>query len=255
MKQRIITAIIALIILVPLIIYGNWPFIVMTYLLASVGLFEMTRMYDQQKAVLYLVLSLPFLWLLIYPFNLFTSTLKIMLLFAIILFVLSVLFKNKFTFQDGSYLFMATFYLGIAFYFLIELRLLGLNYFLFVLFLIWATDTGAYFVGKGLGKRKLWPEISPNKTIAGALGGIVIAITVAIIFQVLYPFDLSYSMIIILALVISVFGQMGDLVASAMKRQYEIKDFGKLFPGHGGVLDRLDSLLFVMLLLYLLPLF
>ncbi|HLR42416.1 MAG TPA: phosphatidate cytidylyltransferase [Pseudogracilibacillus sp.] len=255
MKQRIITAIIALIILVPLIIYGDLPFIVMTYLLASVGLYELTRMYNVNKGIMYLVLSLPFLWLLLYPYTLFMSSIKVVLLFAIILFILSVLLKNKFTFQDGSFLFMATFYLGIAFFFLIEVRLLGLNYFLFVLFLIWATDTGAYFVGKSLGKRKLWPEISPNKTIAGALGGIIIAIIVALVFQVVYPFDLSYSMIILIAIVISVFGQIGDLVASAMKRQYDIKDFGKLFPGHGGVLDRLDSLLFVMLLLYLLPLF
>src|SRR5699024_3825533 len=255
MKQRIITAIIALIILVPLIIYGNWPFIVMTYLLASIGLYELTRMYDVNKGIMYGVLSLPFLWLLVYPYTLFMPTVKVMLLFAIILFILSVLLKNKFTFQDGSFLFMSTFYLGIAFFFLIEVRLLGLNYFLFVLFLIWATDTGAYFVGKGLGKRKLWPEISPNKTIAGALGGVLIAIIVALVFQVVYPFDLSYSMVTLIAILISVFGQMGDLVASAMKRQYDIKDFGKLFPGHGGVLDRLDSLLFVMLLLYLLPLF
>src|SRR5699024_533219 len=164
----------------------------------------------------------------LYLYTLFISAINVVLLFAIILFILSVLLKNKFTFQDGSFLFMATFYLGIAFFFLIEVRLLGLNYFLFVLFLIWATDTGAYFVGKSLGKRKLWPEISPNKTIAGALGGIIIAIIVALVFQVVYPFDLSYSMIILIAIVISVFGQIGDLVASAMKRQYDIKDFGKL---------------------------
>lgn len=255
MKQRVITAIIALIILVPLIIYGNWPFILMTYLLASVALFELTRMYNEKKAIIYLILSLPFLWLLLYPLPLFIPSIKIMLLFAIILFILSVLRKNKFTFQDGSFLFMATFYIAMAFYFLIEVRFLGLNYFLFVLFLIWATDTGAYFVGKSMGNRKLWPEISPNKTIAGAIGGICIAIIVAVIYQLIYPFDLSLAMIILIAVLISVFGQLGDLVASAIKRQYDIKDYGKLFPGHGGVLDRLDSLLFVMLLLYLLPLF
>src|SRR5699024_479873 len=184
-----------------------------------------------------------------------SSTVKVLLLFAILLFILSVLLKNKFTFQDGSFLFMSTFYLGIAFYFLIEVRLLGLNYFLFVLFLIWATDTGAYFVGKGLGKRKLWPEISPNKTIAGALGGVLIAIIVALVFQVVYPFDLSYSMVTLIAILISVVSQMVNMVASDMKRQYDSKDFGKLLPGECSVLDRLDSLLVVMLLLYLLPLF
>src|SRR5699024_11513981 len=117
--------------------------------------------------------------------------------------------------------------------------------------IIWATDSGAYFVGKYFGKRKLWPEISPNKTIGGALGGILFALVTGSIFHLVSTLDYSFVSIVGINVLISVVGQIGDLVASAMKRHYQLKDSGKIFPGHGGILDRLDSLLFVLLMLKL----
>lgn len=129
--------------------------------------------------------------------------------------------------------------------------MMGLNYILFILFIIWATDTGAYFLGSALGKKKLWPKISPNKTIEGALGGIVLASIVGVIFQLIYPFNMSMLTIIIVSIVISVVGQIGDLTASAYKRHFGVKDSGQILPGHGGILDRLDSLLFVLPLMYI----
>jgi len=130
-----------------------------------------------------------------------------------------------------------------------------LHVFLFILFVIWATDSGAYFIGRKFGKRKLWPEISPNKTIGGAIGGILFALLLAFVFQLIYPFEKSILSISLIAIVISIFGQLGDLVASAMKRKYNIKDFGHIFPGHGGVLDRLDSFIFVLLVLQMIQYF
>lgn len=255
MKQRIITAAIALILLVPLIIYGNWPFVIITYVLATVALYELLRMYKIEKGIIYFVISALFLWVLLYPNEQIMSKYEVLLLFIIVLLVLTVFTKNRFTFNQAGFLLLATIYVGASFYYLIITRSLGLNYFLFVLFIIWATDTGAYFVGKGLGKRKLWPEISPNKTVGGAIGGIVTAIVVGIVFQLIYPFDKTFATVLIITVIISIFGQIGDLVASAIKRHYDIKDFGKIFPGHGGVLDRLDSLLFVLIVLHLLPFF
>ncbi len=166
-----------------------------------------------------------------------------------------VITKNKFSFDHASFLLLATTFMGTAFYYLLVTRLEGLNYFLFILFIIWATDSGAYFIGKFFGKRKLWPEISPNKTVGGAIGGILFGLIVSILFQLIYPFDKSLTAIIVIAIVISIVGQLGDLVASAIKRHYEIKDFGKIFPGHGGILDRLDSLLFVLLILHIIQFF
>lgn len=257
MKQRFLTAIVALLILVPLIIYGNWPFIVFAYLFAIIALFELIRMYKFEKGTGLIFISFLFLSLLVYPadnIHLFTLDLThvdILITYLIVLLTITVVSKNRFTFDHASFLFFATTYIGFAFYLLIETRMMGLNYLLFILFVIWATDSGAYFVGKTFGKRKLWPEISPNKTVGGAIGGIVMALIVGMLFQIIYPFQHSWTNIIFVTFTISIVGQVGDLVASAIKRHYHVKDSGKLFPGHGGILDRLDSLLFVLIVLHI----
>ena len=257
MKQIIITAIIGIIITVPIILYGNWPFILFAYLLGTIALFEMIRMYKPKLRLFFSILATIFLWLLLVPLeevNVYLMTVskfEFILMFAVLLLVASVITKNNFTFDHASFLLLATIYVGISFSFVIETRLIGLDYFLFILFTIWATDTGAYFIGKYFGKRKLWPAISPNKTIGGAFGGILFALIFAIIFYLFDTLDRTFISVLILAFIISIAGQIGDLVASAIKRHYEIKDFGNILPGHGGILDRLDSFLFVVLVLHI----
>lgn len=257
MKQRLLTAFIGIILFVPIILYGKWPFVVMAYVLATIALFELMRMYRSIQVYTYMGISLLFLFLLMFPAEEITmgdfivtkfSLISFQLVFLLMLVVLS---KNKFTFDNAGFVLIATVYIGMAFYLISVLRETGLNYFLFTLFVIWATDSGAYFSGRFFGKRKLWPSISPNKTIAGAVGGLFIALLVATGFQLIYPFEQSLPFILLIAVIISVFGQIGDLVASAIKRHYDIKDSGKIFPGHGGVIDRLDSLLFVVIILSL----
>lgn len=95
-------------------------------------------------------------------------------------------------------------------------------------------------------------EISPNKTVEGFLGGIVIALIFTAVFQLFAHLPISYPVLLVITLVLSVFGQIGDLVESALKRHYDVKDSGKILPGHGGILDRFDSFLFVMPFLYFL---
>lgn len=261
MKQRLLTAIIGIIIVVPIILYGSWPFLLITYVLASIALFELTRMYNKRKQTTYLLISIVFFWMLLYPHGEITissfvvTKFDIIILFIAVLLAMTVFSKNKFTFDHASFLLLATTFIGTAFYYLLVARIEGLNYFLFILFIIWATDSGAYFIGKFFGKRKLWPEISPNKTIGGAIGGILFGVIVSILFQLIYPFDKSFTAVIVIAIVISIVGQLGDLVASAIKRHYKVKDFGKIFPGHGGILDRLDSLLFVLIILHIIQFF
>src|SRR5699024_9974985 len=205
----------------------------------------------------YMLFSVLFLIGLIYSldtipfFEISLSKSDVLFFLGVFLLSLTVFTKNKFTYNEAGFLLITTMYIGLSFYYLIEVRSAGLNYLLFVLFIILSTDSGAYFFGKALGKKKLWPEISPNKTIGGALGGIIMAIITAVIFQVVYPFEFSYIVIVLYSLLISIVGQLGDLIASVFKRHYNIKDAGNLFPGHGGVLDRLDSLIFVMLVLYI----
>ena len=254
MKQRILTALMALIVFVPFVLYGGLPFVLFTYVLATIGLIELFNMFKTDKGIITYVLAFGTLWILLFPvnnFNFLTTKVEVVILFVMLLLSYTVLTKNKFTFQNAGVLLIGTLYVAMGFYFLIVARMEGLNYVLFVLFVIWATDTGAYFVGRALGKRKLWPEISPNKTIEGAIGGIVMAIVVGIVFQIVYPFDLSIIQIILVTILVSIVGQIGDLVASSYKRHFNIKDSGKLLPGHGGILDRMDSLLFVLPLLYI----
>ncbi|MEW6257976.1 MAG: phosphatidate cytidylyltransferase [Pseudomonadota bacterium] len=116
----------------------------------------------------------------------------------------------------------------------------GLTAILFIYAIIWSTDIGAYFVGRTVGGPKLWPRLSPNKTWSGALGGAVIGTLAGCALLVAMGLKFTLAMLV-LGLVLSVAGQLGDLAESAFKRAYGVKDAGRLIPGHGGVLDRLDG--------------
>ena len=125
------------------------------------------------------------------------------------------------------------------------------------LLLTWAQDTGAYAVGRTMGRRKLIPKVSPGKTVEGAIGGIVVTLLVCWVYVrfVLVPYAqlaLAPADIIIFAIVISVAAQIGDLAESLLKREAGVKDSSRIIPGHGGVLDRFDSLLFVLPVAYML---
>ena len=117
------------------------------------------------------------------------------------------------------------------------------------------SDTGAYFAGRAFGKRKLCPAVSPNKTVEGCVGGFIGSIVGMIVYHLIVKatisLDLGWVMIIVLGIVGSLLGQIGDLSFSVIKREYGIKDYGAIFPGHGGVLDRFDSVLFVSPAYYL----
>ncbi len=131
----------------------------------------------------------------------------------------------------------------------------GVAYLVLALAGAWIADSGAYFVGTFMGKSKLCPEISPKKTIAGFIGGIAANIVFFILFCAVYlgimtkkgvAIHVNWFTVIMLAMVCAVLGTLGDLAASTMKRQIGVKDFGNIMPGHGGVLDRFDSVLLVL---------
>ena len=141
---------------------------------------------------------------------------------------------------------------------MIDARLVNVDKVLLALFIVWATDSGAYLVGTRYGRRKLLPKVSPNKTIEGSLGGIISAVLVSAIFMFIRPqvaTPYSFVTMLLLTVIFSIAGQFGDLVESAIKRHFGVKDSGKFIPGHGGVLDRFDSLLFVFPLMHLFGLF
>lgn len=120
-----------------------------------------------------------------------------------------------------------------------------------IFIMVWCNDTFAYLVGKSIGKHKLMERISPKKTIEGFLGGVVFTIIASVIISQFYTF-FNVTLWIITALVITTFGTLGDLVESKFKRESGVKDSGNIMPGHGGILDRLDSVIFAIPFLYIL---
>lgn len=253
MKQRIITGVIAAALFLPIVIFGGIPFIVVTYVLATIGLFELLRMKNIKLLSSIGVTGAVLVWGMLARESWLLSLTKVELLLLIVLCLLvyTVTTKNRVTFDDVSFVLFAALYVGFGFHYFMETRLAGLSLMFYALFIIWATDTGAYFTGRAFGKRKLWPEISPNKTVEGSIGGIVCALVVALIYQWFTDSFTSIPLLLVMTLVLSVVGQMGDLVESAFKRHYGVKDSGNLLPGHGGILDRFDSLLFMLPILHL----
>jgi phosphatidate cytidylyltransferase len=134
---------------------------------------------------------------------------------------------------------------------LIREQPLGSGWIFFLFLVVWAGDTGAYYVGRYAGRRKLFEKISPNKTIEGAVGGLCSSVIGAVLGWGLFlsP-DYSFTQAVVLGALLAVVGQMGDLVESLLKRSAGVKDSGSLFPGHGGVLDRFDGILLSAPVLY-----
>lgn len=127
----------------------------------------------------------------------------------------------------------------------------GKMWIFFLLVVIFSNDTGAYYSGKFFGKHKLYEAISPNKTWEGAIGGVFLSLILSHLFLRLFPFQPVDAGIIVLIIILSIVGQIGDLVESMLKRNHGIKDSGGILPGHGGILDRIDGLIFAIPVLYI----
>ncbi|WP_067838507.1 phosphatidate cytidylyltransferase [Amphibacillus sediminis] len=252
MKTRIITALVAILLFFPFVFIGGWPFYLVMFLISTIGLYELLKMRKMTAYPIPMLMTMVLLWTLLlpdYPFIIIAwfhaYQLEIILMTALLLLGYTVLVKNKFTFEDAGFMILSAIYIGLGFHYFIETQSIGLEYIFYGIVVILATDTGAYFSGRFFGKRKLWPEISPNKTIEGAVGGILLAVVVGVIFHLIHPVSHSLMLVIIVSGLASMVGQVGDLVESAFKRNYAVKDSGWILPGHGGILDRFDSWLFV----------
>ncbi|MFC6346764.1 phosphatidate cytidylyltransferase [Vagococcus carniphilus] len=262
MKQRIITAVVALIFFIPLIILGGMPLHALAAVLAAIGVYELFNMKGLEIksfegiltiiAVVLLVLPIA-TWFKFLPSNIDDVTLYYSI--VMIMLVVPVFSKNTYTFDDVAFPVLVSLYVGIGFQNFVSAREAGFKVLMFALLVVWSTDIGAYFCGMKFGKNKLAPHVSPNKTIEGAIGGVLSAVVVAGIYMVFWPLPYNIGVMLILTAIFSIAGQMGDLVQSAYKRHYGVKDSGKILPGHGGILDRFDSLLFVFPLMHLVGLF
>lgn len=191
--------------------------------------------------------------------------------FVFILFMLMLIMHQIIRIEQISLAFFISVIASIAFSTIIYIRdrfeyapQIALFYILMGLSSAWISDTGAYFTGMLCGRHKLAPQISPNKTIEGAIGGVILStasiICLALFFSHMFNkiglnVSVNYIKLLIVAPIASVLGILGDLSASLVKRQCLIKDFGIIMPGHGGVLDRFDSVLFTVPFYYLIVLF
>lgn len=270
MKKRIITGIVALCVFAPVCIFsGTWFLGVAFGIISLVGTFEMAKCLGFHKNF---ALSIPmYIASLVLPIQRWiihyngiskpnSEFLFIAMTIAFVLLIYSLAYvmfsKNKIKIADVMTFYALSVYVIGCFSSVVMIRFTGDNefgkYMFFIIFIsAWVCDTFAYFTGRFLGKHKLIPDISPKKTIEGAIGGIIFTLLALIGYWAIIKFTpLNYDgikiwHICILGVLLPIVSQIGDLLASSIKRQYGIKDFGNVFPGHGGVLDRFDSAMLV----------
>ena len=248
MKKRLISAFIALAIFIPLIIIGGIPFEIGVTLLSILGVRELFHLIRKNNQIPTIIEFLSYLLTgtLVLSSDTFIACIAIIFLFSFVPLVF--IRQDKYNFDSAVKVFGTILFVGYSFYVINNIRIVSLDDFIFILSVTFATDTFAYFGGKFFGKNKLLERISPNKTwegsIIGTFAGVLIP-TLVYIFMV-NPSE-SIIVAIIVSLILSIIGQIGDLVFSSIKRNYKIKDFSNIMPGHGGVMDRLDSLIIVAL--------
>ena len=258
MKERAIAAFVALLVVLPTLFYGGvWGVFALAGVACLIGTSEFWNMISNDRKVsrslslvLYVVYSAVFLALSLGALIEFSVSLMFVLVPAIFIMWLSALFfipnnEEGMTFASNST--FGLLYLPLLLSTFVELRAFnedGLLWVVLAMVLTWSADTGAYFAGRFFGKRKLFPRVSPKKTMEGVYGGVLLTILVAIGYTQTWLPDVSVVSAGAMGAVLAILSVVGDLVESMMKRAFGVKDSGKFMPGHGGIIDRLDSLLF-----------
>lgn len=245
MKTRILTAIVLLAIILPCVIIGSIPFQILLAVVAAVAVFEMLSICNRPKANIYLypLVGVFVFYSLFLEKSLLISS-EILIIFMIVLMACS-MFDEGMNFLRACYYFTAGVLIAMGLHMLYQLRLTyGFDYILILALATFGTDTGAYFSGMLFGKHKLNPRLSPKKTIEGSVGGMVLGTVLSVAYGAYIQIDIPLAWLIVMCLVLTMTSQIGDLTFSSMKRTFEVKDFSCLLPGHGGILDRFDSILF-----------
>lgn len=257
MKKRIISAIIALIIFIPVFIIGGKVFNIAFLVLTILGLREFMKIREKTKKYpdfirLISYLSISFLYFGNSLNNNMEFIINYKLLAGIFLILLLpvVLYNNKevYNVKEAFYLLGGVSFLGISMSLFNLYRTIDLKILIYLFLITILTDSYAYFTGMLIGKHKLLEDISPKKTWEGTIGGSIVAtFCVTIYYLTVINANENILLVVGMTLFLSIIGQFGDLFFSAIKRTYGVKDFSNIMPGHGGILDRLDSIIFVAL--------
>ncbi len=259
LKSRVLTAVVGIPIIILILLAPSWVMLVAVILCSLVGTYEFYGAVNMRTERLLALCLLGYLGAAVLPFCIYIPSALIMtcaFVYLVVLFLLMLGSQKTVKLTDIAMLIMGIVYIPFLLSNILFIRRLEFgNFLVWLVFLgSFMTDSCAFFAGKALGRHKLCPNISPKKTVEGAIGGVIgcglgfllFTLIVNLLFgRWLDGLTMSYPLMFLLGIITAVMAQIGDLTASLIKRQFGIKDFGNLFPGHGGMLDRCDSIALV----------
>lgn len=261
MKTRVLTALAMAVVGIPILIFSQY--IVFAILLSILSLFALYEMFRVMGIEKHLIICVPaYLMGLAFPtvcyffaekhtFGIILLSAAALFIYLIYTFFVAVFNKGSIKFFEIAEAFVVACYVIFSFGSISIMRYMntsvGMFYIILMLLCAWGSDVFAYFTGRLFGRHKLIPEVSPKKTVEGSIGGIVCASGLSMLYGFIVTsitnLTPNYIVLAICGVVLAAFSQVGDLIASLLKREHGIKDYGNIFPGHGGVMDRFDSIL------------
>lgn len=257
-KQRTISAVILVILAAVTLYFGGLVTNVVMCAVSLIGVMELLRVYELNKSILGGVsYAATICYYVVIYLGYSKAILPVIALYMLIILAIYVLSYPKYNDKNIMAVFMALFYVSIMLSYVYLIRDLkhGLVLVLLIFVSSWGNDTCAYLVGRAIGKHKMSPKLSPKKSIEGLIGGIVGAGILGAVFGILYnkyvtPLNMAPALFAAIGAIGAIPAVIGDLAASAIKRNNDIKDYGNLIPGHGGILDRFDSIIFTAPIVY-----
>ena len=250
MKKRLLGGTLVVILLLGALLLGNKIFRITMTIVSLFGLKELIDIKYKNKKILpikiisYILLIILMLNKIVYRLD--TSSILILILLSLILPVIFYNDKDKYNICDSMYFIGITLLLGIAFNNISNMREISIYKCIYIFIISFITDTYAYIGGSLIGKHK-FTSISPKKTIEGCLIGIIMGTFIGSMFYISLVSNISVLKTIIMSFILTILSELGDLVFSAIKRYFDKKDYSNIIPGHGGILDRFDSVIFVSL--------
>lgn len=259
-RTRLLSGIVLMAIAIAVLVNGGFPLFWVITAISVIGLYELYRTVNMEKTMPAVIgyISSVVVDILILD-NYYDYLLMWLIATLIVMMACYVIAYPRYNSEQMTMLFFGLIYVTAMLSFVFKLRFVagGILYVWLIFIGAWGSDTCAYCVGKLCGKHKLPSKLSPNKTIEGCVGGVLGAALIGFIFAVVAFNDNTnyWWQFAVIGGVSSVISQIGDLTASAIKRNHDIKDYGKLIPGHGGILDRFDSIIFIAPIVYFLVVF
>lgn len=257
-KTRLLSGIVLVILAVLIIVSGGYVTLFSLLGISLIGMFELYRVFQLEKTPLaYIAYMMAVLFYVSNLFAGFIDPMALVMLFLILLMFTYVFAYPKYQAKDVMAVFFGLFYVAVMLSYVYQIRVLESGVYLaFLIFICsWGCDTCAYCAGKMFGKHKMAPVLSPKKSVEGAVGGVLGTALLTVIYTSVFRAQMGLDIkgIITLAVISAVAGlisMVGDLTASAIKRNYDIKDYGTLIPGHGGIMDRFDSMMITAPIIY-----